>query len=70
MTLNSSDVVAEIQDILQNFDLGDLIHFERNERGYININYLIETMKAGRKSKYFLRRYKSGIQETEIEFEH
>lgn len=70
MTLNSSDVVAEIQDILQNYDLGDLVDIERNERGYININYLIETMKAGRKSKYFLRRYKSGIQETEIEFEH
>jgi len=62
--------VSEIKDILANYDLGDLHTFERNDRGYVNTSYAIETLKMGVSQKYFMRRYKSGTQEVEVEFEH
>lgn len=70
MQSTSPNVVAEIQDILREYDLGDLVNFNHNERGYLNISYVIETIKDGRRSKYFLRRYRSNIQEPEVQFEH
>jgi homoserine kinase type II len=61
---------SELRDILANYDLGDLLSIEQNERGYVNTSYAIETLNRGERQKYFLRRYKSGIQEIEIKFEH
>lgn len=63
-------IFAEINEILVNYDLGTLDSFEKNERGYVNTSYGITTRKMGKINKYFLRRYKSGIQEVEIKFEH
>ena len=61
---------SEIKDILANYDLGELVSIERNEIGYVNTSYGIETLLEGEKKKYFFRRYKTGIQETEVQFEH
>lgn len=70
MTITSHKAVAEIKDILAYYDLGDLVDFELNERGYINTSFEIETENKGIRTRYFLRRYKTGIQESEIKFEH
>ena len=61
---------SEIRDVLANFNLGELLSIERNERGYINTSYGIETIHEGDRHRYFFRKYKSGIQEPEIQFEH
>ncbi len=70
MSLTSQYAIAEIKDILNSYDLGHLVDFERNERGYINTSFLIETEKEGQRLRHFLRRYKTGIRKSEIEFEH
>lgn len=61
---------SEVSRILANYDLGDLVALKRNELGYINTSYMIETINRGARQRYFFRRYKSGIQEMEIKFEH
>jgi len=70
MNFEQDAAISEISDILSNYDLGKLVDLERNERGYINISYSIQTIKQGKRFDYFLRRYKIGIQSAEIEFEH
>ena len=64
------DPSAELRDILAHYDLGELSSCERNERGYVNTSYAIDVVKDGRPARYFLRKYKKGIREAEIEFEH
>jgi homoserine kinase type II len=65
-----ADPSDEIRDVLSHYDLGELIGYERDQRGTVNISYAIETQKDGRTGEYFLRRYKSGIKRDEILFEH
>jgi len=67
MTLEGAGVVSELREILEHYDLGQLTGYEKNERGFVNVAYAIET-DAGR--RYFLRKYKRGIKEEEIQFEH
>jgi len=52
------------------YDIGELVHLEKLDRGYINESFAIETIKNGKRSKYFLRKYKRGIREEEVKFEH
>jgi len=56
--------------ISKHYEIGDLVNYEQLHSGYVNISYIIETVIKGRKNKYFLRRYKKGIREEEVEFEH
>ena len=70
MNIEQDAAFSEVKDILANYDLGDLLTIERNDRGYINTSYAIETIDNRERKRYFFRRYKSGIQETEIQFEH
>jgi homoserine kinase type II len=65
-----TDPSNELRDVLAHYDLGELIRFERDQRGTVNTSYSIETLKDGRPGQYFLRRYKSGIKHDEILFEH
>ena len=62
--------VSELEEILENYDLGELLGFERNERGYVNTSFAIETIKDGVRARYFLRKYKAGIRPEELAFEH
>jgi homoserine kinase type II len=62
--------LEQIQDILSYYDLGDLVAFEKNERGYVNQSFAIDVLKSGVNIRYFLRQYKRGIKETELRFEH
>jgi homoserine kinase type II len=65
-----ADVAAELGEILDHYDIGELVDWERNERGYVNTSYAVETAANGERHKYFLRKYKRGIRERELEFEH
>lgn len=70
MNPDQTTAISEIKDILVNYDLGELIDLERDERGFVNTSYSIKTKKQGKNQKFFLRRYKPGKQQVEIDFEH
>lgn len=65
-----ADVATELVEILGHYDIGALVNWERNDRGYCNTNYAIETVVDSERHTYFLRRYKQGIKERELRFEH
>jgi homoserine kinase type II len=62
--------VAELRRVLEHYDLGELVEYEKNDRGFVNTAYAICTVAAGERRRYFLRKYKPGIQEEELIFEH
>jgi homoserine kinase type II len=66
----NTDPISEITAILACYDIGELLDWERNERGYVNISYAIETSLGGERCRFFLRKYKRGIKRPELEFEH
>jgi homoserine kinase type II len=65
-----SDVALEIQDVLSHYNLGELFDFEKNERGFVNTAFAIETLLDGERRRFFLRKYKRGVREEELQFEH
>ncbi len=68
MKTNATSQLEEI--ISKHYEIGELVNYEQLHSGYVNISYIIETGINGKKNKYFLRRYKKGIREEEVEFEH
>ncbi len=56
--------------LAEHYDIGELVNVKKLDRGYVNVSYEIETKRGRRTKKYFLRRYKRGIREDEIKFEH
>jgi len=56
--------------IAKNYGIGNLRRMQKLERGYVNISYEVETVTGGQKRRYFFRRYKDGIREEEVRFEH
>jgi homoserine kinase type II len=66
-----SSLFEYLSDIVsQYYDLGKLISVERNETGYVNISYDIETLRGGERKQYILRCYRQGTHENKIKFEH
>ncbi|HUI88805.1 MAG TPA: homoserine kinase [Anaerolineales bacterium] len=65
-----SQITAELKEVLAHYALGELIEYEQNERGFVNTAYEIYTLAAGQRHRYFLRKYKRGIREQELVFEH
>lgn len=61
---------SELLMILERYNLGDLIGFYPDERGTVNTSFTIETQKNNQRKKYFFRRYKKGIDTSELLFEH
>lgn len=61
---------SELSSILAQYDLGELVGFEQDERGTVNTSFTIETQKSGVKNKYFFRRYKRGVRIEELQCEH
>lgn len=61
---------AELSYILGHYNLGELVWYEQDQRGYINTSFAIQTEKDGKRKKYFLRRYKKGVRQEELLFEH
>jgi len=61
----------ELQEIVSKYyQIGELVGYEKDTVGIYNTNYTIDTIINGRKSRYFLRKYRKGRRETEIRFEH
>jgi homoserine kinase type II len=66
-----ADAAAQLEEILSDhYEIGRLVDYEQLHLGYVNVSYIIETVISGKKNKYFLRRYKKGIREEEVRFEH
>lgn len=65
-----ADPTTELKEILSQYDLGELLDYERDVRGTVNTSYTIETATPGGRKRYFLRRYKWWIKEEELIFEH
>ena len=62
---------SHLRDIITKYyDIGDLVNVKKLDKGYVNESYAIETEKNGERQKYFLRKYKRGIREEEVRFEH
>jgi len=62
---------SQLSDILsEHYEIGELVNCEQLHLGYVNVSYIIETALAGKRTRYFLRRYRTGIKKEEIEFEH
>ncbi|MES0361729.1 MAG: hypothetical protein ABUK20_12490, partial [Anaerolineales bacterium] len=70
MNFEQDAAISEVSNVLSNYDLGKLNDLKRNYRGYLNISYSIKTIKHGKKSDYFLRRYRIETKPGDIEFEH
>jgi homoserine kinase type II len=70
----SNSIETELKAILSHYTLGELVDFEKNERGFVNtafaIEMLAETPAGLQRRRYFLRKYKRGIGEQELRFEH
>lgn len=63
--------LSELDEILSQYDLGLPAGSELNDRGFVNTSYVITTSgPSGEQKTYFLRKYKPGIQEEELVFEH
>lgn len=61
----------ELQEIVSKYyQIGELVGYEKDTVGIYNTNYAIDTIINGRKSRYFLKKYRKGRRETEIRFEH
>jgi homoserine kinase type II len=52
------------------YTIGSLVDVKKLDRGYVNVSYELEAVQSGKKQRYFLRRYKRGIREEEVRFEH
>lgn len=61
---------SELQNILEHYNLGKLTNYQKDIRGFVNTSFTIETIKDGKIKKSFLRRYKKGVKEEELLFEH
>ena len=60
----------QIVDALKFYDLGEVTDVFQIFGGYVNTSFGIYTEKDGKKYEYFVRKYKKGIQEHEMELEH
>ncbi len=68
--MNTATLI-ELAEILSHYDLGLPAGSELNDRGFVNTSYAITTTRpGGEKRTYFLRKYKPGIKEEELLFEH
>jgi homoserine kinase type II len=67
----SQSELNELGEILMHYDLGRAVGSELNDRGFVNTSYSITTVNIrGERKTFFLRKYKPGIKEEELIFEH
>lgn len=60
----------QVEDALKFYDLGTVIDAYEIFGGYVNRSFGVYIEKNGKKNEYFIRKYKKGITEKEIELEH
>jgi homoserine kinase type II len=66
----NDEIRTELASILEQYDLGRLAWYQRDERGTVNTSFAVETERDGERNKYFFRRYKAGVRLEELQFEH
>jgi hypothetical protein len=55
----------ELREIVSNYyQIGELVGYEKDTLGLYNTSYVIDTIINGRKSRYFLRKYRKERRET------
>jgi len=59
-----------VELIDENYDLGKVVEVYEIFGGYVNRSFGIYVEKNGKQQEYFVRKYKSGITDKEILFEH
>lgn len=60
----------QVVDALKFYDLGEVKEVYQIFGGYVNTSFGVYTEKDGKQYEYFVRKYKKGIQEKEMELEH
>ncbi|MDR2862102.1 MAG: phosphotransferase [Syntrophobacterales bacterium] len=60
----------QVVDAFAFYDLGEVKEVYQIFGGYVNTSFGVYTEKDGKKYEYFVRKYKKGIQENEMELEH
>ncbi len=69
--IDKNYIASHLKGLLsEHYNMGELADVKKLDRGYVNVSYEIDMLQDGMKNKYFLRRYKRGIREEEIKFEH
>jgi len=64
----ATDPAVELDEVFQHYDLGRLVALERNERGYVNASFVCDVDRSA--ARYFVRKYKKGVGESDVRFEH
>jgi uncharacterized protein with GYD domain len=59
------DDFSEVRAIVGEYDLGELVECDRDQRGTVNTSFVLMCAKDGEWDKYFLRRYKLGVAEAD-----
>lgn len=70
MMMKNDPIAEKIRKVLSHYQLGELVDYTQNQRGYINLGFAIRIQKNEKVTPYFLRQYKLGIVEDELLFEH
>jgi len=69
--MTDSTLTSQLNTIIsKHYDLGELVDYEQLYLGCVNESYIVNTLDDDNKRKLFLRKYKGGINENEIRFEH
>jgi homoserine kinase type II len=63
-------LLSRLKEVIDLYEIGELVAVERNKRGFVNTCYMIETRDANKQHRYFVRKYKPGIRAEELQFEH
>lgn len=69
-TLDLALARSQIVDAFKFYDLGEVKEVYQIFGGYVNTSFGVYTEKDGKQYEYFVRKYKKGIQEKEMELEH
>lgn len=71
VTLENSFLREQVIEVVEgHYDLGDVREAYEVFGGYINRSFKVVVEKSGNRKDYFVRKYKLGITENEILFEH
>lgn len=70
-TLEHAFLQKQLKEVIEgHYDLGKVLDVYEIFGGYVNRSFGVITEKDGEKHNYFVRKYKKGIQEKEIQLEH
>lgn len=69
-TMDQALIRSLIVEVVLQYDIGTVTDVYEIFGGYVNRSFGVYTVKNGEKREYFIRLYKKGVTEKEIQFEH